>query len=182
KCVSMRPRVLCVVAAAAVLALAAPAALADPAGRAATTATATATATASTTASAPTPLVFGVYPGNTFTFGKYAGLSGSNPVATDSDLALDRMVELAAGRPFDVHLYLEWNSGVPAGFDNLVDRLTARGLTVNLAVKYVPPAGHDGDIAGFAAWVGSVVSTHSSVGVFQVTNEANVPGSPDTDG
>src|SRR5207248_3394342 len=176
----MRPRVLCVVAAGAVLALAA-VSLA-PAGRAATTTTATATAAASATASAPTPLVFGVYPGNTFTFGKYAGLSGSNPAAPDSDLALDRMVELAAGRPFDVHLYIEWNSGVPAGFDTLVDRLTARGLTVNLALKYVPPAGHDGDIAGFAAWVGSVVSTHSSVGVFQVTNEANVPGSPDTDG
>jgi hypothetical protein len=130
----------------------------------------------------PTPLRFGVYPGNTFTFGKYAGIDGSNPVATDSDLALDRMAELAAGRPFDVHLYIQWDRGVPPDLDSLVQRLTARRLTVNLALKYVPPAGHNGDLAGFAAWVRSVVATHPTVGVFQVTNEANVKGSPDTDG
>jgi hypothetical protein len=128
------------------------------------------------------PLRFGVYPGNTFTFGKYAGLGGSNAVAPDSDVAINRMVELAAGRPFDVHLYIQWDRGIPAGFDELVQRLTAHRLTVNLALKYVPPAGHDGDLAGFAAWVGSVVAALPTVGVFQITNEANVKGSPDTDG
>jgi len=129
-----------------------------------------------------TPLVFGVYPGNTFTFGKYAGLNGTNAVMPDADLGIDRMVQLAAGRPFHVHLYLQWNKGVPGGFDEYVARLVARGLTVNLALKYVPPAGHDGVLAGFAAWVADVVRSHPNVGVFQVTNEANVPGSPDTDG
>ena len=137
---------------------------------------------AATATPSPTPLRFGVYPGNTFTFGKYAGLNGSNANAPDSDLGIERMAELAAGRPFDVHLYLEWNSGVPAGFDDFVSRLVSKGLTVNLALKYVPPAGHNGDLAGFAAWVARVVATHPDVGVFQVTNEANVPGSPDTDG
>jgi hypothetical protein len=128
------------------------------------------------------PLRFGVYPGNTFTFGKYVGAGGTNPVAYDGDLAVQRMVELANGRPFDVHLYMQWNRPNPPDVDPLVARLTAAGRTVNLALKYVPPSGHDGDIAGFAAWVAGVVSAHPSVGVFQITNEANVPGSPDTDG
>ena len=134
------------------------------------------------TAPPATPLVFGVYPGNTFSFGKYAGLGGTNTVSPDAEIAIDRMAELAAGRPFHVHLYAQWDRGIPPGFDTTLDRIAARGLTVNLALKYVPPAGHDGDLAGFAAWVAQVVSTHPQVGVFQITNEANVPGSPDTDG
>ncbi|MCU1447991.1 MAG: hypothetical protein JWP02_161 [Acidimicrobiales bacterium] len=129
-----------------------------------------------------TALRFGVYPGNTFSFGKYVGAGGTNPVAYDGDLAVRRMVELANGRPFDVHLYMQWNRPNPPDVDPLVARLTAAGLTVNLALKYVPPAGSDGDLAGFAAWVADVVRAHPTVGVFQITNEANVPGSPDTDG
>jgi hypothetical protein len=127
-------------------------------------------------------LRFGVYPGNTFTFGKYAGATGANAVDAHSTLALDRMVELADGRPFDVHLYAEWRDGVPAETEDAIAAVRARGLRVNLALKYVPPAGHDGDIAGFAAWVADVVRAHPGVRTWQITNEANVIGSPDTDG
>ena len=126
---------------------------------------------------------FGVYPGNTFSFGKYAGLVGTNPQATDGDLAVQRAVELANGRPFDIHLYAQWNS--PTSLDNAdhaIARFTAAGLDVNLALKYVPPAGHDGDTAGFAAWVAGVVRSHPQVRAWQITNEANLKGSPDTDG
>jgi hypothetical protein len=127
-------------------------------------------------------LRFGVYPGNTFTFGKYAGLTGHNGTDPYADAALDRMVELANGRPFDVHLYADWRRGAGADLDAAIDRIHQRGLRVNLALKYVPPAGRDGDTAGFAAWVSDVVGAHPGVEVWQITNEANVKGSPDTDG
>ena len=127
-------------------------------------------------------LRFGVYPGNEFTFGKYAGLDGSNPTDRYGDLALDRMVELSAGKPFDVHLYAQWDRGIPADLEDAIARVEARGLRTNIALKYVPPEGRDGDIAGFAAWVAGVVAAHPEVDVWQITNEANVPGSPDTDG
>src|SRR5207244_628523 len=129
-----------------------------------------------------TAALVGVSAGNTFTFGKYVGLSGSNPAAYDADVALDRMVELAAGRPFDVHLYAQWNGPDPSYLDPLIARITGRGLRVNLALKYVPPDGHDGDIAGFAAWVADTVRRHPTVAVWQITNEANVGVSPDSDG
>jgi len=159
----VRFRLLCVSVAAVVVAAVALA----PVGRA---------------APAPVPLHFGMYPGNTFTVGKYVGVGGSNALPPDADLAVDRMAELAAGRPFHVHLYVQWDRGVPAAIDTFMARLVVRGLTVNLVLKYVPPAGHDGDTDGFAAWVADVVRAHPGVGVFQVTNEANVKGSPDTDG
>jgi hypothetical protein len=127
-------------------------------------------------------LRFGVYPGNEFSFGKYAGLNGSNPIDRYGDLSLDRMVELSAGKPFDVHLYAQWDRGIPADLEHAIARIGARGLRTNIALKYVPPEGRDGDISGFAAWVAEVVAAHPEVDVWQITNEANVPGSPDTDG
>src|SRR5205085_12020267 len=55
-------------------------------------------------------------------------------------------------------------------------------LKVNLALKYVPPAGHDGDLAGYATWVADVVASHPRVSVWQITNEANVNLTGDSDG
>jgi hypothetical protein len=126
-------------------------------------------------------LRFGVYPGNTFTFGKYVGLRGVNDRDPLADGALDTMVELANGRPFDVHLYAQWDRGA-AGLAGQITRIDARGLRLNVALKYVPPAGSDGDHAGFAEWVADTVASHTDVDVWQITNEANVLGSPDTDG
>ena len=127
-------------------------------------------------------LRFGVYPGNTFTFGKYVGLNGTNPQAPVGPLALARLVELAAGRPFDVHFYAQWDGGVPALLEDEIAAVHDAGLRVNLALKYVPPPGRDGDLAGFASWVSQTVAAHPAVEVWQITNEANVPVSPDTDG
>ena len=72
----------------------------------------------------------------------------------------------------------------------MLDRLRGRpvgGVPVDLdepavAQDIAPPAGRDGDIAGFATWVSDVVAARPEVRVWQITNEANVPGSPDTDG
>jgi hypothetical protein len=128
------------------------------------------------------PMRFGVYPGNTFTFGKYAGVTGTNETPVDGDLALERMVQLADGRPFDVHLYAQWDRDNVALLDPFIARLREAGLRPNVALKYVPPAGHDGDIAGFAAWVAAAVTSHPTVAVWQITNEANVGVSPDSDG
>jgi hypothetical protein len=127
-------------------------------------------------------LRFGVYPGNTFTFGKYVGLSGTNPQAPVGALAVARLVELAAGRPFDVHFYAQWDGGFQPPLAGDVATIRAAGLRANVALKYVPPSGHDGDLAGFAAWVSETVAAHPEVDVWQITNEANVPISPDTDG
>jgi len=128
------------------------------------------------------PLRFGVYPGNTFTIGKYVGLSGTNTQAPVGALAIARLVELAAGRPFDVHFYADWRGGFPPSLGSDVATVRAAGLRANVALKYVPPPGHDGDLAGFAAWVAESVAAHPDVDVWQITNEANVPISPDTDG
>ena len=135
----------------------------------------------SCTATSTIELRFGVYPGNTFTFGKYVGLEGSNDRDSLDDVALDTMVELSSGKPFDVHLYAQWDRGA-AGLAAQISRIDARGLRLNVALKYVPPAGRDGDHAGFAQWVAETVASHPDVDVWQITNEANVPGSPDTDG
>jgi hypothetical protein len=134
-----------------------------------------------TAAAAEPPLEFGVYPGNTFTVGKYAGLDG-HPKAGQEDLSLDRMVELAAGRPFQVHLYAQWDRGMTPEVEQQIQDVLARGLKVNLALKYVPPAGRDGDLAGFAAWVADVVRSHPRISVWQITNEANVGFTADSDG
>jgi hypothetical protein len=128
------------------------------------------------------PLRFGVYPGNTFTFGKYVGATGTNSTPPDSDLALQRIVELADGRPFDVHLYAQWDRDNLGELDPLIAKLHEAGLRPNVALKYVPPVGHDGDVRGFAAWVAASVETHPDVAVWQITNEANVGVSPDSDG
>lgn len=125
-------------------------------------------------------LEFGVYPGATFTVGKYVGLAGSAPAGPD--LSYERMAELAGGRPFQVHLYAQWNRGVTPDVEAALDQIAAAGLKANVALKYVPPAGRDGDIHGFAAWVAEVVEAHPGVAVWQVANEPNVGFTSDSDG
>lgn len=135
---------------------------------------------APTSAAAHQRLEFGVYPGRDFSFGGYAGLAGTNPAGVD--LTMERMVELAGGHPFQYHTYAQWNDGIPGWLQSQIETAVADGLQVNLALKYVPPSGHEGDVAGFAAWVRSVVAANPEVSVWQITNEANFPGSSDSDG
>ena len=138
-------------------------------------------ATSGSAAAADPPLEYGMYPGNTFSVGKYAGEEGT-PRKGQQDLTVPRLVELASGRPLQVHFYAQWNRGVPEATERQMDAVLAQGLKVNLALKYVPPAGRNGDIQGFAAWVGEVVAAHPRVSVWQITNEANVNLTPDSDG
>lgn len=130
----------------------------------------------------PPCLHFGVYPGNTFTLGKYVGATGSEGRPIYGTEAMDAMTDLAGGRPFDVHFYASWRGGLPTSTVDAMQAVTDRGLRVNLALKYLPPPGQDGDIAGFAAWVAEVVEQHPEAKVVQVTNEANSGASSDSDG
>ncbi|MGH9086101.1 MAG: hypothetical protein ACRDYW_11660 [Acidimicrobiales bacterium] len=127
-------------------------------------------------------LRFGVYPGNTFTVGKYVGLAGSEGRPIYGEAALAAMEDLAGGRAFDVHFYASWRGGIDPGLAQVMRDTESRGLRVNLALKYLPPEGRDGDIAGFAAWVADVVGDHPEVTTVQVTNEANSGASTDSDG
>jgi len=78
-----------------------------------------------------------------------------------------------------------WSGGAAEirSFAALVARYTGAGYAVELQLRYHPPAGHDGDVAGFVRWVRQVVARFGAnprvVGV-QVTNEANLSISPDS--
>ena len=127
-------------------------------------------------------LRFGVYPGNTFTIGKYAGLSGTPGAPLYGDEAMGAMTDLAGGRDFDVHFYASWKDGLRPDTIEAMRLVARNGFRVNLALKYLPPPGRDGDIAGFAAWVAHVVRRHPEITTVQVTNEANSGASSDSDG
>lgn len=127
-------------------------------------------------------LRFGVYPGNTFTVGKYAGLPGAPGAPLYGHRALAAMEDLAGGRDFDIHFYASWRDGLRRDTIDAMRLVARRGLQVNLALKYLPPEGRDGDIVGFASWVAAIVRTHPEVTTVQVTNEANSGASTDSDG
>ncbi|MHB1763103.1 MAG: cellulase family glycosylhydrolase [Acidimicrobiales bacterium] len=96
---------------------------------------------------------------------------------------LDAVGMLAQGRPFLVHLYTNWADypGSLPALDSEIARYSARGLEIDLALRYVPPPGHNGDVAGFASFVESMVAHYAdqpAVAAFQVTNEANSPVNP----
>lgn len=90
---------------------------------------------------------------------------------------------LAQDHPFLVHLYTNWADypGALPALDAEVAAYATRHLEVDLALRYVPPAGHDGDVAGFAAFVSQMVVHFAhvpAVTMIQVTNEANSPVNP----
>ncbi len=78
-----------------------------------------------------------------------------------------------------------WSDG-QAGLDRyaaLVDGYARAGFRSELQVRYHPPAGHDGDIDGWVAYVRHAVQTFAprrSVVGLSITNEANLPSSPNT--
>src|SRR3954469_21641511 len=88
--------------------------------------------------------------------------------------------------PFVLRLNrLFWSDG-EAGlqrFAQAVAGYTSRGYLVELQVRYHPPAGHDGDVEGFPAYVREGVRRFGPdprvVGL-QVTNEVNFTVSPDS--
>lgn len=131
------------------------------------------------TATAARPLSPG-----TFTFGVYpGGGTGETPNAPrPSAAAVDaRMRDLAGGKPFVAHLYTAW-SWHADWVDAEVKRFTDAGMGVVLTVKYSPPAGHEGDIAGYEQFVRKIVRAYGNnpgVVSFCIGNEANAYGNPD---
>src|SRR3954452_15295255 len=88
--------------------------------------------------------------------------------------------------PFVLRLNrLFWSDGEAglARFAAAVAGYTSRGYLVELQVRYHPPAGHDGDVDGFLAYVREVVrrfGPNPRVVGLQVTNEVNFTISPDS--
>ena len=124
--------------------------------------------------SARTPF-FGVYPG---------GGTGETPEIPNPDPRVvdQRLAELASGSPLAVHLYTAWSWHNESDLDAQIARYTGAGLKVTLTIKYSPPQGRAGDIAGYESFVRSVVrrsASNQSVVSYVIGNEANVAGNPD---
>jgi hypothetical protein len=78
-----------------------------------------------------------------------------------------------------------WSDGDAglARFAGLADGYARAGFRSELQVRYHPPPGHEGDIAGWLEYVRAAVRTFAprrSVVGLSITNEANLPGSPNT--
>jgi hypothetical protein len=118
-------------------------------------------------------LLFGVYPG---------GGTGETPsyVKPTDGAVSARLKELAGGRPFVIHLYTAW-AWHGDWVDAEVDRYSAAGFNVVLTVKYAPPAGHEGDVAGYEKFVRSIVRRYGAKPniAFCIGNEANQDGNPE---
>ena len=132
---------------------------------------------------AQSPLRFGIYPG---------GPAGSvNPKAPprpeDPAKRLSALQTLAGSSPFVVRLYSAWTGDAAKDDDggwlaNEIAGYTSAGLQVELVVRYKPAGAHAGSPAAFAEYVRGVVRRYGPDSRFvslQVTNEANLPGSPE---
>jgi hypothetical protein len=131
------------------------------------------------------PLRFGITPGvQTGQLG-----TGPQPPRTPEDPArqleaLRRLVP--AGVPFVLRLHRFFWSDGEAGvqrFLALADRYTRAGYLVELQLRYHPTPAQEGDIAAWTAFVRSVVDRFGGnrrVVAVQVTNEVNLPDSPDS--
>ncbi|MGI9184368.1 MAG: hypothetical protein ACR2GZ_05290 [Solirubrobacteraceae bacterium] len=132
---------------------------------------------------AQAPLRFGIDPG-------IAGSAGGVQLPATPD---DPTKDLAAvqalappGRQLVVRLNrLFWSDG-QAGIDafrQMVARYAGAGFQVELQVRYHPPSGQAGNIPAWVSYVRHVVDTfgpNRDVVAMTITNEVNVPGSPNT--
>lgn len=129
------------------------------------------------------PLRFGIDPG-------LAGSAGGAQLPSTPDdpaRALTAVKALAApGRQLVVRLNrLFWSDGQAgiAAFQQMVTRYTDAGFEVELQVRYHPPSGQAGDIPAWLSYVRHVVDTfgpNRRVVSMTITNEVNVPASPNT--
>lgn len=121
-------------------------------------------------------LLFSVYPG---------GGTGETPNAApvNPNTVINRIHALKSDRPFGVHLYTAWSWHDPRWLDLDLQRYQDAGLYVTLTVKYSPPAGHDGDVDGYLAFVRGLVRDYSQrfpgVARYVIGNEANQYGNPE---
>ncbi len=131
------------------------------------------------------PLRFGITPG------VQTGQLGTGPQAprTPEDPAkqLDALHELVPpGVPFVLRLHRFFWSDGEAGvqrFLALADRYTRAGYLVELQLRYHPNSSQEGDIPAWTGFVRDVVrrfGPNRRVVAIQVTNEVNLPDSPDS--
>ena len=131
------------------------------------------------------PLRFGITPGvQTGQLG-----TGPQPPRTPEEPArqLDALRALVPpGVPFVLRLHrFFWSGGEEEvrRFLELADRYTSAGYLVELQLRYHPDEQQEGDIAAWTAHVRDVVrrfGPNPRVVAIQVTNEVNLPDSPDS--
>ncbi len=129
------------------------------------------------------PLRMGIFP---LAAGS-AGAAQAEPAPEDPTKALAALRALRApGKELIVRLnrmfWADGDAGL-ARFAGLVDGYAREGFRSELQVRYHPPEGHAGDIAGWLEYVRAAVRTFAprrSVVALSITNEANLPGSPNT--
>jgi hypothetical protein len=127
-------------------------------------------------------LTFGIFPG-----GPAGVIAGPRPPAVPEDQGkIDAALgELAGGRPFVVHQYIEYTTPAGdeqqiAGAEAITDYYASRGLRVEWVLRYRPAA--PPDVAGYVSFVREAVrrlGDHGAVKAIQVTNEANFTAAPD---
>lgn len=130
-----------------------------------------------------TPLRFGITPQAAGSVGAAQGA-----VAPEDDgKALAALRDLRPpGKQLVMRLnrlfWADGDAGI-ARFAALVDRYAAAGFASEVQIRYHPPDGHEGDLAGWEAFVRAAIRTlarRPSVVAVSVTNEGNFPGSKNT--
>jgi len=130
-----------------------------------------------------TPIRFGITP-------RLAGTAGTAQEEPAPEDPAKTTAALKALRPRGRQLVLRlnrlfWSDGVKGirQMGRLVRRYALAGFTSEIQVRYHPPEGHEGDIAGFEEFVRTAVrrlGRRRAVVGFSITNEANFPVSPNT--
>ena len=132
------------------------------------------------------PLRFGITPG------AQTGQLGSGPqpprIPEDPAKQVKALHDLRPDKriPFVLRLHRFFWSDGEAGvkrFEELADRYTREGFLVELQLRYHPSPEHEGDIPAWTAFVRHVVDRfgpNKRVVAIQVTNEINLPFSPDS--
>ena len=129
------------------------------------------------------PLRFGITP-------RLAGSAGATQEEPAPEDLTKNVEALQALRPRRRQLVLRlnrlfWSDGTPGirHMGRLVRRYALAGFRSEIQVRYHPPDGHEGDIAGFERFVEKAVrrlGRRRAVVGFSITNEANLPISPNT--
>ena len=129
------------------------------------------------------PLRFGITPRLAGT----AGTAQEEPAPEDLTKNIEALADL---RPRHRQLILRlnrlfWSDGTKGirQMGRLVRRYALAGFRSEIQVRYHPPEGREGDIAGFEEFVATAVQRlgkRRAVVGFSITNEANLPISPNT--
>jgi hypothetical protein len=116
-----------------------------------------------------------------------AGATQAQPKPENPRVAVAELRRLRPGRrQLLLHLNRMLMSDGVAGvrhYAALVDRYARRGFDSELQVRYHPPAGQEGDMAAWVAYVRTaarILGKRPTVKALTITNEANFPVSPNT--